>query len=251
MTIRLGLIVTSCIFYCSALFAEEIWHKDILCEMVQIPGSESEIPGCLSAICAAYSDASKICKCRTDIESTECLLYSMNGSSIKQLATIPNWPTMDSAFLVSTADVDSDRQQEIIIATMEVIGNGLGIQAWSVYVLKNEVLSEPMYVCDYPVLSYWVKETGTQQCFFLSARWEEGAEAVRGGGLYLWGSWYRYANMHFEPIVERQVVRRRYLYRFEKERSDAMSQNPPKPLLWFKDASVQVMSSIFPFDQKE
>lgn len=161
-------------------------------------------------------------------------------------AVLGRWPASTynggtSWFEVLKGDVDGDRDDEIIVTNCSGVTNGIGFQYWTISILPNPVkhgFKQPLEfnVEEYGAEGTFVKHPGDSYCNILATEWQWGAireQKRKTGGLYFVGRWFRYKAGRLEPIAERPVLARRYLYGFENERLRTL-EDSKKPLTWLK-----------------
>jgi hypothetical protein len=165
-------------------------------------------------------------------------------------AQIGEWPTStdnggDSKFEVLKGDLDGDRIEEIVIANLAGISNGMGIHTWTISIFQN-----PQVFGFQPPLEFSVEEFGARgtfithpgdrHCQILVTEWRYLDHPKRGNGMYIIGRWYKYKEGSLIPIKERATVLRRYLYGFA-EHVARTQDDPGVPLRWFKHFQTETI----------
>ena len=152
--------------------------------------------------------------------------------------SFPDW------FEVVQADLDGDGNQELAVAVLDAVSNGISIAYWTVYALtpgRNDWSIDSLSVQDYSSTGSWVAVSGEKRCNLLQTEWVGGFEAGRGWGLYLHASWQTLESDRFVQRVDRPIVRRRYLFSFERERGDT-TVRAAAPWAWLRSARVVAVS---------
>jgi hypothetical protein len=142
---------------------------------------------------------------------------------------------------LTIANLGGDSADELVVATLNAVSNGMAVSYWTVCVLDASKLSQPpacVEVEDYGRMGFLTWSTGDTRCRLLQTDWRWGSEAGRGDGLYLVGQWLAYEGGRLYPDLSRPVLARRYLYSFQRERG----WSPNGPLLWFAHNSTKVVS---------
>jgi hypothetical protein len=151
-------------------------------------------------------------------------------------AVLPDW------FEVVQADLDDDGRQEVILATLDGVGNGMGVAYWTVYALSPGSIDwsiDSLPVQEYSSAGSWVVLSGEKRCNLLQTKWANGFEAGRGWGLYFHASWQAFEHGAFVQRVDRPILRRRYLFGFARERGDT-AVRAGAPWTWLRSANVWV-----------
>jgi hypothetical protein len=148
------------------------------------------------------------------------------------------------AFRVARADLDGDGRDELLVATLASVSNGMAVQSWSVCVVADDASSRPptcVPADDFPFLSMAVRARGARGCRLLAARWLWGSEPTRGDGLYLVGRAFTLRDGQLVGDAQRPPIARRYLYRFAAERADAVENARVAPIAWWRDPTTRVV----------
>jgi hypothetical protein len=146
-----------------------------------------------------------------------------------------------SWFEVLKGDIDGDRDDEIIVANCSGVTNGIGFQYWTISILpdpERHGFKQPLEfsVEEYGAEGTFVKHPGDKYCNILATEWHWNAikeQKRKDGGLYFVGRWFHYKAGALEPIADRPVLARRYLFGFEGERLRTY-EDSKKPLTWLK-----------------
>jgi hypothetical protein len=186
--------------------------------------------------------AGSVCQCIADTLRT----------LVVQTTALPHFEIVHSyygglqpdSFEVIEADLDADGAREILIAVYHAHSTGLSVAYWTVYVLtpgSNSWQVDSLSVQEYSTVGSWAALPGETRCNLLHTSWVNGFEPSRGVGLYLEATWYALQYGQFVRRADRPVVRRRYLYSFERERNS--NATPDAPLGWLRDHRAKPWTS--------
>jgi hypothetical protein len=135
------------------------------------------------------------------------------------------------------ADLDGDGKPELVVAALEMVGNGMGIASWQITMVNGRQGAEPQSVeaQDYNSRGSWVRLPGYRHCFFLATGWRDlDFDARRGRGTYFVGVLQPYvAGVLSDSTLPVGRVRRR-LNSF-----GARPHAPPEPLGLLTDRRAQ------------
>ncbi len=189
--------------------------------------------------CAEIGNGLRVCKHISDAE----IFFAIE----KNGRVLGKWPASTynggtSMFEVLRGDIDRDKDDEIIVADCSGVTNGIGFQYWTISILPDPEIHGYKQPLEFSVEEYgaegtFVKHPGDSYCNILATEWQWDAireEKRKRGGLYFVGRWFRYRGGMLEPIAERPILARRYLYGFEKERLSTY-EDSKKPLTWLKN----------------
>lgn len=145
---------------------------------------------------------------------------------------------LPDTFEVIEADLDGDGRQELALPIQWASSNGMGIDYWTIYLLQPGVAEvvDSVEVQDYSIDGSWVVVPGERRCNLLKTEWVNGIEPGRDEGLYFKATWLGY-DYRFVERMDRPVVRRRYLNRFQVERGRRAED---APLAWLRDRTAVV-----------
>jgi hypothetical protein len=174
------------------------------------------------------------------------------GSITQQWETVFGLPTTLADFRTESADLTGSGREDIVVATMNGVSNGMGVEYWEVRAIVEGKLSNPVNVEDYGVMGYLTKAKSDKRCMLLVTSWNNGWEPKRGYGLYLSGQWFAYSNStgEFYRVLDRPAVHRRYLYGFERLRLSELAKEDRVPLLWFHDKDAKTGQQVVPPDRR-
>jgi hypothetical protein len=223
------------------------WRNDDICGRRLPAPVEVEIRGCEKASCTQISGRSRICACLPTSESDEGNIFIEKSGKVlvrwnARLFTFSDEPI----FRVDAADLRRDGKEELVVGAMETVSNGMGRQYWTVWAVSEATISNPIAVEDYGIFGFLTRQKGEKTCNLLATRWMEGFEPHRGDGLYLAGRWFSLCNGNLTPYYDRPIIYRRYLKSFERQRNKAISEEHPKPILWFRDTNTKPLSGPYP-----
>jgi len=232
------------------IFASEPdnWRNDKVCgRKLSIP-IKSDIKGCQEAYCVHLSTSSRICSCLKSTEFNKgTILIEKSGTVIREWDTPLLAPLMslnEYGFRVDAADLKGDGKEELIVAALDAVSNGMAVEYWTVWAVNGTAVSKPVSIMDYGRMGFLTQNKAEPGCKLLVTRWMEGYEPKRKDGLYLVGQWFDIGN--FEDggslmSADRPVIYRRYLYSFESQREEAK-----KPLLWFHNLATKRVIGPYP-----
>ena len=186
----------------------------------------------------------RICKLLSEDKDT--FLVEKNGKSVG------TWPgnaflAETSDFEVLTGDLDNDRKPELIVANHDGTSNGIAVDYWTIFIFPD-----PEFHSYTAPLMFSVEEYGSFGTFvtssgrvnILTTNWVPGKDRRRRWGTYLVGQWWRYQSGELRPLLERPILARRYLFRFERERLDAL-KNDRIPFQWLSHPSTEPVRTEF------
>ncbi len=220
--------------------AFETWRHDKPCGEKLASPVHMTTADCESALCANVPGKSQLCACPSaDGEGVTKMTYREHGEVRLQWDS-SLYPSGDpSAFRIDTADLDGDGKEELVIGTRNSVSNGMAVEQWSIRVLSDDHISEPVGVADYGALSFLT--TNGKQCRLLGARWIEGWEPVKGYGLYLVGRWMELSEGELISTFERPMIKRRYLKSLEQLRKYGGQ------VIWFNSREASPIEGPYPF----
>ncbi|HET6978479.1 MAG TPA: hypothetical protein VFI24_19265 [Pyrinomonadaceae bacterium] len=196
--------------------------------------------------CVALQKKIRICKLLS--EDKDEFLVERDGRAVG------TWPGTTylgetSDFEVLTGDLNNDRKPELIVANHDGTSNGLGVDYWTIFIFPD---TEFRHVTD--PLTFSVEEYGSFGTFvtsgdrvnILTTKWvsNKDPKGKRGWGLYLVGQWWRYQSGELRPSLDRPIIARRYLFRFENERNETVKRDRI-PFQWLEDRSTERVSTDF------
>ena len=207
---------------------------------------ESKIDCYEKSFCVKLTDNYQVCKSADFIrEETKYVILKKGefvGITDAPLYTFACCEMTD--FWAYRGDLDKDGSQEIIIASLESISNGMGISTFNIHIFKNpekHKFAKP--------LTFSVQEFGEKGSLIFDKKKNETQVLVtywvdnnsldlkRGHGTYLIGKWFRYKNGLLKPVLEKPTLARRFLYSFGRKKSDLISNglHPPYKFLRSKN----------------
>jgi len=207
--------------------------------------SQSLVQNCSDAYCIHATAMLLVCSCRRDPppadEGLSADIVVRDGDrEIQRWTEDFSLPSAPGTFRVSVADVDGDGRDDLVVATLNAISNGMAVEYWTVCAISGRASSAPpacVGVEDYGVMGYLTHGPGEHACLLLQTTWRWGTEPGRGNGLYLVGRWLRYSGSGFVPVTWRPILARRYLFSFQDERSSSS-----KPLAWLRNRTTRSVS---------
>jgi len=235
------------------------WRRDEPCGLLLAAPQPVARDGCAGAHCVAIDDAREVCVCKPAADGTGDTMRVSVRNGGREIGGWPVEPMLGDAgaFRVARADLDGDRRDELLVAILTSVSNGMAVQSWSVCGVGSEMTTPaargdtrrrtrrraPSCVAadDFPFLTMAVRTRGARGCRLLAARWLWGSEPGRGDGLYLVGRAFRVRDGELVLDPERPAIARRYLYRFAAERADAVESARVAPIAWWRDPTTRVV----------
>jgi len=221
------------------------WRRDEPCGVLLPPPEPATRDGCARGHCVADGDAREVCVCAPPADDDGAFRASVRDDG-RETAGWPIEPMLgdSGAFRVARADLDGDARDELLVAILTSVSNGMAVQAWSVCVVAPELTTRPpscVAADDFPFLTMAVRARGERGCRLLAARWLWGSEPGRGDGLYLVGRSFCVRDGELVLDAQRPAIARRYLYRFAAERADAVENARLAPIAWWRDPTTRVV----------
>jgi hypothetical protein len=220
--------------------AQQGWRSDRSCRSALSPSRFRVLlwsPDS-SPQCAQLPNGVRVCRS----VSLDAFMVTVEGPGLvaHQLAPAPrSYPFQERE--VIDADLDGDGQREVVIAALDGVSNGMGVPYWTVYVLTPSAGSwhvDSIEVHEYSTPGSWVISPHSDRCTLLVTRWANGEEPGRGGGLYLYASWWDVRSGRLSRREAHPMVRRRYLLSFQNER---WRDSPLHPLSWLQHPAARIV----------
>jgi hypothetical protein len=193
--------------------------------------------------CVDIGGGMRVCKRLKDSATWDIVFTIEQGGKF-----LGQWPSSTynaglSFFDVLRGDIDANGDEEIIVANRSGVSCGMGIQYWTVSILPDPIkhgFKQPLQFSSQELgaKGAFVRHPGDKRCHILVTNWEYMEDAKRGGGQYLVGRWFRYKDSLLQPVRERPVLSRRFLFSFQNERSFT-SDDKRIPLLWLKNRNTE------------
>ncbi len=222
----------------------EDWNHDKPCGRKLAGPVQSTMTGCESAYCSNVSDSSQVCACLPSNESDEArMTYTKNGAVVLQWNATLYPPSAASGLRIDAADLNGDGREELVIATLNTVSNGMGVEYWTVWVLSGDKISNPVEVEDYGSMGFL--SSNGKQCRLLVTRWIEGWEPNKDYGLYLVGRWFELSGHNMEYTLYRPAIKRRYIDTLVRLRREGSKRGTP--VMWFKDQDATPIIGPYPF----
>jgi hypothetical protein len=194
--------------------------------------------GCHRAWCSD-TRIGRLCACVT--ETSDDTSFTLAGRAW----TAPALPPLGGD--ASHFRIDDVGEQRIFLAMLARESVGIAISDWLVWRIDAAQVSKPLRVHNYGTLSFPTKRSGAGECRLLAAQWQYGEGPRRRVGTYLSGAWYALERGEFARMPDRPTIYQRYLFRIERARFDAESEQ--RPLLWFRRATTSAPQSATPLFQ--
>ncbi|CAN5471391.1 hypothetical protein BH11PSE11_BH11PSE11_04830 [soil metagenome] len=216
------------------------WRKDEICGKPLLAFEPARLNACVNeAYCSAVGKDTRLCACQNpgQPESANTTLMLEYKGEIRKKWTTDIFPMSygPASFRVDEFGLDQDGKKLFLFAVMSAQSNGMGVQYWTIWPLREAEIFAPVEMQDYGVMGFATRTKGGQQCRLLVSRWENGGKD--GTGRYIVGRWHNLVDGKLMPAADRLAISSRYLYRLEKQMFASMSAN--RPLRWFasKDAA--------------
>ncbi|MDQ4121039.1 MAG: hypothetical protein M3209_06300 [Acidobacteriota bacterium] len=196
------------------------------------------------AFCVNLSQKFRVCKTRIYDPDEVSFLIQKNKKTIGTIdATFSAFSEMDY-FWAYRGDLDNDGSSEIVIASLELISNGMGISTYDVHIFRDPTRFGFQKPLTFPIQDFGEKgnlvfNAGKNETQILVTYWKyrDDIDRKRGNGMYLHGTWFRYKNGLLEPVFEKPTLARRLLYSFINEMYE--SQNISyAPYSWLKSKNT-------------
>ncbi|HEV8581810.1 MAG TPA: hypothetical protein VGX68_22300 [Thermoanaerobaculia bacterium] len=230
-------------------------REDIPCGTRYSKPEEAAIKGCNEAYCVKTAATARVCSCRKSQDASSAEMLVERDGAIEQ-----RWdsgfilPASLATFGVDGADLTGTGRQDLVVATLITMSNGMGIEYWEVRAIVGDKLTKPLDVEDYGIMSYLTRASPNSKCRLLASRWFPGWEPERGEGLYLMGKWFTYSEFSPELTTEdRPAVYRRYLLSFQRLRAEQLRKDLDhrQPLPWFSDGRTKELVGPYPSYERE
>ena len=180
--------------------------------------------------CVPLLEGGLICEVG-DGDSVQVVLRQPTGDDLTVLRTEVNVFSPRDTLEVIQADLDGDGSPEVIIPWFYAASNGMGVAYWTLHVLSRGrygwAVGDSIDVQDYQTNGSWVTAPTGRVCDIIRTRWVNGFESGRREGLYLEAAWFTWTLGRFIQRVDRPVLRLRYLYSLESDRSQGAVENAP------------------------
>lgn len=227
--IKILLLIVYLLGCCSSANAEAKSREDLI--RFSTP-QKAELDNCFDAECISVSYR-KVCRCKLNDSESELRYYK--GDKLVTQWKQDLLPYGLLPFEVMSCDMDSDEKKELVIASLEGVSNGMAVNYWSLYIIDDKIDSQSF-------LEFGVEDYGNgsiswddkaRRCLVLHSSWEELDDLKRGPGLYLVGRWFKYNSGALNPVEDRRILARRYLFSFAKERGKGA------PLKWLSHTKTE------------
>jgi hypothetical protein len=186
----------------------------------------------------------RVCKTVSDAGGVD-FVFDVNASQIGK------WPTSTytgggSRFEVLKGDLDGDGRDELIVANLHTVSNGMGIHTWTISVFPDPTVFGFQPPLEFSVEEFgargtFVKHSRDKRCQILVTEWQYLDHPKRGNGMYIIGRWYYYRKGSLIPAGNRPPVVRRYLYGFAEHVGRTLD-DPEVPLRWFKHRQTETLN---------
>lgn len=223
------------------------WRRDVSCTAgTRAPltsagtPAETAVAGCARAYCVSLPDGRRVCSCYGDD----------NEMRVEQAGRVVNrWPvswmgTSGETFDVLRGDLDGDGHEELTVASLETVGNGLGVHHWTVATVDGRDPSRvpaQLSVKDWDRAGSMVRAPSGGTCRLLATDWAELRDPRRGAGTYFTAQWMRYADGGWSHDTSRPMVARRLLNSFRRDAAGS-------PYAAFRDARSEARTGTARFN---
>jgi hypothetical protein len=205
---------------------------------------ETNINGFDYSLCVEFSNQLQVCKAANyESGETEYLVQNDNKVLAKTIAPYFSLACCEMKdFHAYYGDLDKNGSNEIIIASLEGVSNGLGVSYFNIHIFQ-EPLTLQQKPLTFPIQDFgkkgnFIYDKEANETFILVTSWDnyQTLDPNRGWGTYLVGRWFRYRNGTLLPVFEKPMLARRLLYSFAHERNTAQGNGSQLiPYLWLKN----------------
>lgn len=221
------------------------WRHDGTCGTDLRELEPAEVPNCEIALCGDISPIhSKVCACLRSSDTGETEISVSDGHSSRTVITAVS-PFEDRSFRIIAADFLGTGESEVLVAVLNTASNGMGVEYWSLWVVGPNVLSGPLKVNDFGVMSF-LTSTPEGKCEIFAASWRPGWEPKRGQGLYIVGQWYEMLGDDLLTDWDRPALYRRYSFELERQRNEALSRPQRQLSPWHKSLMTHQIIGPYP-----
>jgi len=134
---------------------------------------------------------------------------------------------------------------QLLLAVLNTQSNGMGVEYWSVWVITPDIVSAPLPLNDFGVMSFLTSAPGGK-CKVFAATWRPGWEPKRGHGLYIVGQWHEMSLFDISVDWDRPALYRRYLFDLERQRNRALGDTPRQSIPWHTSEAVKPIIGPYP-----
>jgi len=200
-------------------------------------GDERAIDGCDRAACVDLGADTAVCKCLHWEHRDRVSVVA--GDRVVQQWRAPSYFGDLRELEVAIADLDDDGDDEIVVANLIGVSNGMAVSSWQIAILEEAGAPPLLFeVEDYGVGS--LAESPEGGCDILATDWEWSLDSLDDDGTYATGRRYRYADGALHPVPDAGIHVRRLLYSFDRD----FTQRPGGLCLsdvaaWFSDPRAQ------------
>jgi hypothetical protein len=224
------------------------WRTDVPCTAGRNPAltvagasTETQVPGCVRAHCAALPDGHRVCSCTGD--TTIVMRLEDRGRTIQEWPADYSLAGIPSSLQLLRGDLDGDGRAETVVSEWLDMSNGLGIRYYRLTILDGrDPARTPVVLAveDFEPGGSFVRPAGGGDCRLIATRWSQLDDPGRGGGTYFIGQWMRYRDGRLEHDPARPVVARRLLNSF----ADARSTTPGSPFAHLRHRGAQARPAL-------
>lgn len=212
--------------------------------------SESQIDDFDKSFCVNFSGKIRVCKVArygVEIDSDETNYIILKGDAILAKTDAPFHSLACCEmkdFFAYYGDLDKDGSKEIVVASLEGVGNGIAISSYNIIIFRDPEKFPSEKPLIFPLEEFGEKgnfifDTKLNQTLVLVTNWSSfnNLDIKRGYGTYLVGKWFRYENGLLKPVLDKPTLARRFLFSFADERNKTW-ENPNRPYLWLKSRNT-------------
>ena len=196
--------------------------------------------------CVNLTNKFSVCKIRNpDDESLGKFIIQNDGKILGETdAPVNPVGSGGDSFFAYRGDLDKDGSSEIVIASLETVGNGMGIAYYNVHIFRDPIKFGFQTPLTFPIEDFgekgnFIYEPKRNETQILVTYWQyrDDIDLKRGNGMYLHGSWFRYRDGLLEPVFDKPTLARRFLYSFGSEVKNS-ENNTFLPYLYLKSRNT-------------
>ena len=204
--------------------------------------TKSDLEGFGEGDCSLLPSQIRICEVLMSKQGVAKYFIQVNNQTVRSIE-VPSSGTANG-FATYRGDLDKDGVPELILVSIYGVSNGMGVSHSMVYIFRDPIRSPNAGAVSIPIKEFGGNETFVfdqklQRILLLVTYWRyyETLDKRRGSGLYLVGKWFIYQKGKLKPLFDRPTLARRFLYRFQNERSSNLFEKGT-PYQWLRDRTT-------------